>query len=124
MAPGWEALLNSTTKAQYCHLGCQPPQAPEGPAATGSPSDAEGQLKLATTVSLDQLPEKARGVVRRLTGGHQLVSRLASMGLAEDAAVVVLQNSGYGPVLVLVRDTRLALGRGEAAKVLVEQCPT
>jgi ferrous iron transport protein A len=46
------------------------------------------------------------------------------MGLAEETALVVLQNSGYGPVLVLVRDTRLALGRGEAAKVLVEQCTT
>jgi ferrous iron transport protein A len=46
------------------------------------------------------------------------------MGLAENASLAVLQNSGYGPVLVLVRETRLALGRGEAAKVLVERFPT
>jgi ferrous iron transport protein A len=76
------------------------------------------------TVSLDQLPENARGVVRRLEGGHQLVTRLASMGLAEEASLVMLQNRGYGPILVMVRDTRLALGRGEAAKVFVEQYTT
>lgn len=32
----------------------------------------------------------------------------------------VLQNSGHGPVLVALRDTRVALGRGEATQVLVD----
>lgn len=79
---------------------------------------------MAATLSLDRLPKNARGVVRRLEGGRQLVSRLASMGLAEEASLVVLQNTGYGAILVMVRDTRIALGRGEAAKVFVEQSTT
>jgi Fe2+ transport system protein FeoA len=73
------------------------------------------------TVSLDQLPKDATAVVRQLRGGDELVSRLAAMGLTEGAQLVVLQNTGHGPMLVNVRDTRIALGRGEAIKVLVEK---
>jgi len=53
-------------------------------------------------------------------GGQTVVSRLGAMGLVADAALEVLQNRDSGPVLILLRDTRIALGRGEAAKVLVE----
>jgi Fe2+ transport system protein FeoA len=32
----------------------------------------------------------------------------------------VIQNYGHGPIIVNLRDTRVALGRGEAGKILVE----
>jgi len=73
------------------------------------------------TVTLDQLPKDATAVVRQLRGGGELVHRLAAMGLTVGAQLVVLQNTGHGPMLVSVRDTRIALGRGEAIKVLVEK---
>lgn len=73
---------------------------------------------------LDQLPVHTRAVVRELSGGSELASRLAAMGLVLGATLEVMQNSGRGPMLVRVRDTRLALGRGEANKVLVEISPT
>jgi Fe2+ transport system protein FeoA len=72
-------------------------------------------------VSLDQLPKGTTAVVRQLRGGNELKSRLAAMGLTEGVRLVVLQNTGHGPMLVNVRDTRIALGRGEAIKVLVEK---
>jgi len=72
-------------------------------------------------VSLNQLPKGARAVVRRLAGGSELAGRLAGLGLVVGARLVVLQNAGHGPMLVNVRDTRIALGRGEAMKVLVEE---
>jgi len=72
------------------------------------------------TVSLDQLPQGATAVVRNLRGGGELVNRLAAMGLTEGTQLAVLQNTGRGPMLVSVRDTRIALGRGEAMRVLVE----
>jgi Fe2+ transport system protein FeoA len=71
-------------------------------------------------VSLDQLATGAGAVVRQLRGGNELNSRLAALGLAVGTRLVVLQNSGHGPMLVSVRETRVALGRGEAMKVLVE----
>ncbi len=63
------------------------------------------------------------GVVRQLAGGRGFVARLASLGFAPGVEVQMLQNFGHGPLIVLVRDTRVALGRGEAMKVLVEAMP-
>jgi ferrous iron transport protein A len=60
-------------------------------------------------------------VVRELRGGTEMGHRLAALGLTEGARLVVLQNSRRGPLLVLVRDTRIAIGRGEAARILAEQ---
>jgi ferrous iron transport protein A len=71
-------------------------------------------------VSLADLPTGTRAVVRALRGGQELMSRLSAMGFIAGAPVEVLQNRGRGPLLVRVRDTRVALGRGEAVKVLVE----
>jgi ferrous iron transport protein A len=72
-------------------------------------------------VSLDSLQPGSFGIVRQLRGGHEFMSRLSAMGLSMGSKFEVLQNRGHGPVLVLVRDTRIALGRGEAIKVMVEE---
>jgi ferrous iron transport protein A len=72
---------------------------------------------------LDQLQSGARGVVRQLKGGKGFAGRVASMGLAVGAHIEVLDNRGRGPLLVLVRDTRVALGRREAQGILVEKLP-
>jgi ferrous iron transport protein A len=70
---------------------------------------------------LDQLPPGADARVCQLGGGKTFANRLASMGLSLGSRFKVLQNRGQGPVLVLVRDTRIALGRGEAMKILTEE---
>ncbi len=49
------------------------------------------------------------------------MSRLASLGFTPGANLHVVQNYGRGPIIVTLRDTRVALGRGEAQKILVEQ---
>ena len=71
-------------------------------------------------VSLAELPTGTRAVVRTLRGGQELMSRLTAMGLVAGTPVEVLQNRDRGPLLVRVRDTRIALGRGEAVRILVE----
>ena len=58
--------------------------------------------------------------VRRLLGGHTFLSRLASLGFTPGAQLRVIQNYGHGPIIVALRDTRVALGRGEARKILVD----
>jgi ferrous iron transport protein A len=62
-------------------------------------------------------------VVRALRAGRELAGRLSAMGLVAGAPVEVLQNRGRGPLLILVRDTRVALGRGEALRIVVEAVP-
>jgi len=70
--------------------------------------------------SLSDLPSGRTGIVRCLMGGRGFVSRVAALGFTVGAAVTVVQNYGRGPLIALVRDTRVALGRREASKVLVE----
>ncbi len=46
--------------------------------------------------------------------------RLYELGFTEGASVQVVKSGGPGPVVVVVRGSRLALGWGVAMKVLVE----
>jgi ferrous iron transport protein A len=71
----------------------------------------------ATTLS-DLAPGEV-GVVRELAGGRGFMSRLATLGFTPGAKLTMVQNFGRGPLIVNIRDTRIALGRGEAAKVHV-----
>ena len=70
-------------------------------------------------VPLTKLEVGETGVVRRLDGGRGLIGRLAVLGFTPDAEVTMFQNFGHGPLIVTVRDTRIALGRGEAGKVRI-----
>ncbi|MDI6890311.1 MAG: FeoA family protein [Thermodesulfovibrionales bacterium] len=55
-----------------------------------------------------------------INGGRGVQSRLYSMGLVPGVKMRILNNNGAGPLMVAVRDTRLALGRGMAYKILVD----
>jgi ferrous iron transport protein A len=70
---------------------------------------------------LDRLDPGMRAVVSELRGGRGFASRLAGMGITVGCQIEVLQNPAHGSLLVLVRDTRIALGRGVASKILVRQ---
>ena len=71
------------------------------------------------TVPLNTLHRGEQGVVATLAAGHGLLSRMASLGFTPGATVTMLQNFGRGPLIALVRDARIALGRGEAGRILV-----
>jgi len=72
------------------------------------------------TLSLDALKAGKTATVQDLRGGYGFRSRLASLGFTPGTMVTMLQNLGGGPVIVSLRDTRIALGRGEARKVLID----
>ncbi len=74
-----------------------------------------------TLIPLSALRTGEVGIVASLVGGHNLRSRMLTLGLTPGAEVIVLQNYGHGPMMVRVRDARVALGRGEAEKVLVRR---
>ena len=75
----------------------------------------------ASLVRLGELNEGERATVQGFDAGHNLVSRLSALGFTPQAEVVMIQNFGSGPLIVKVRDTRIALGRGEAMKVRVKR---
>ena len=70
-------------------------------------------------ILLDQLAPGSRAVVIELRGGRGFASRLAGMGISVGCQIEMLQNAARGPLLVRVRDTRIALGRIEASKIVV-----
>ena len=70
-------------------------------------------------VPLTKLDVGEVGVVCELDGGRGVVGRLAALGFTPEAEVTMVQNFGHGPLIVAVRDTRIALGRGEAGKIRV-----
>jgi ferrous iron transport protein A len=71
--------------------------------------------------SLDQVPAGSGGKIVGLNGGRLLVSRLATLGFVPGGHVSMVQNYGKGAVIVLIRRSRCALGRGEAAQIVVEE---
>ena len=71
--------------------------------------------------SLDSLAKGNEGVIRSLKGGRKFLSRISAMGFTPDARFKVIRNEGRGPVIVSLRDTNVALGRGEAAKINIKE---
>ncbi len=70
-------------------------------------------------IPLSFLRTGQRGMVVRILCGRGLIGRIASMGFTPGTEVKLLQNYGHGPLIARVRDARLALGRGEANKIIV-----
>jgi len=79
---------------------------------------SEAELGL---IRLSALETGETGIVYDFVAGHTLVSRLSALGFTPDARLCMVQNFGHGPVIVSIRDTRIALGRGEAGKVRVRR---
>ena len=69
--------------------------------------------------SLPDLSAGAQAIIAQLKGGTGVVSRLAALGFTPGVEVTVIRNSGRGPLIVSLRGTSVALGRGEAARVFV-----
>ena len=78
-------------------------------------------LRVETRTKLGAVHGGESARIRQLAGGQPLMSRLAPLGFIPGARLRVLQNLGRGPLLVAVYDTRVALGRGEADKILVDR---
>ena len=70
-------------------------------------------------VPLGDLTQGKIGLIHTLNGGRRFVSRLASLGFTPGASVTVMRNYGSGPIIVSVRGAQVALGRGEAHRILV-----
>lgn len=61
----------------------------------------------------------------RVNGGEGFCHRLAELGLTPGVEMTVVQDAG-GPLMLCVRDSRIAVGRGMAHKMevmLCEDCP-
>jgi Fe2+ transport system protein FeoA len=79
----------------------------------------ETNNQLAEPEPLSRLAAGKHAIIHSLEGGHDFRSRVANLGFTAGTPISVRQNYGHGPILVALRGTLVALGRAEAAKVLV-----
>jgi ferrous iron transport protein B len=73
-------------------------------------------------IVITALREGDQGTISSIEGGGALMSRLAGMGIVTNAKFRIAQVSG-GLIVIQVADTRIALGQGEAAKIMVYKTP-
>ena len=70
------------------------------------------------TTTLSEAPLNTPLMLKNIQGGKQFNRRLVELGLTPVVQLRVLQDSG-GPLIIAVRDSRIALGRGMAKKIRV-----
>jgi len=69
-------------------------------------------------ISLCEAPIGKPVKLNGINGGSKFNRRLVELGLTPGVRLKVLQDSG-GPLIIAVRDSRIALGRGMAKKISV-----
>ncbi|HOX23282.1 MAG TPA: FeoA family protein [Elusimicrobiales bacterium] len=73
-------------------------------------------------LTLAELENGRPAVVETLHGGQHIIRRLAAMGILPGAHILKEEGHGaHGPVVVLVRGARMALGHGMASKIFLRQ---
>ena len=73
---------------------------------------------MSTPIPLSMLSDGMEGRIVVITGGRGLMRRLADLGFNPGTKVKVLRAS-KGPMILLIRDSRICIGRGVAMKILV-----
>jgi len=74
-----------------------------------------------TTVPLAVVEEGKTAVIIGFRGGAGAVQKLISLGFLPGTPVRVVRNQRTGPLVVEIKGTRVALGRGLAMKVEVRR---
>ena len=71
--------------------------------------------------ALTALKPGETGIIEKVEGGISFVNRVSDLGFISNVRLTVLQNYSHGPVLVCLKDSKIALGRGEAEKIKVRR---
>jgi ferrous iron transport protein A len=72
-------------------------------------------------VPLGLLRPGETGIIVDLSGGRGFVARCLVLGCTPGTQVTMERNAGRGPIIVKLRGTRLALGRGESMRLQVKR---
>ena len=68
-------------------------------------------------MTLDQAVEGRTYRIAGITGGREVLSRLASLGVLPGQTIKVIQANSVGPVIISGKPGKLALGRGICHKI-------
>jgi len=70
---------------------------------------------------MSEIADGKRVIVKEVSGGKGFVTRMAALGVLPGTEIEMVRNTGRGPIIIKVKGSFLALGRGEAARVLVQE---
>lgn len=73
-----------------------------------------------TLIPLAMLNEGDEGQVREIKGGRGLIRRLSELGFIGGEKIRILHSHSSGPILVEIKDSRIAIGRGVAMKIIID----
>ena len=76
-------------------------------------------MQSSSPIPLADLKSGERATISALKAGRNINARLSTLGFTPGVSIFMTHNYGHGPIVVNVRDTRIALGRGEARTILV-----
>lgn len=74
------------------------------------------------SMTLDQVYENKKATVIDIQGGQRVRQRLGQMGIHPGDVITILRYGALrGPILIEIHGSQVALGRGIASKVIVEE---
>jgi len=70
---------------------------------------------------LSQFKQNDLVVIKGINCGRNFSRRLCDLGLFEGSEVRIIKNDNFGPIVIQVLHSKIALGRGEAEKIYAEK---
>ncbi len=79
------------------------------------------EVKMGKVISIVDMNNSETGKIVRLDGGYGIMSKLENMGIKIGSEIKkVSQQFMNGPVVISYGNTRVAVGRGMAQRIMVE----
>ena len=75
----------------------------------------------ATLQALSECKTGSKVFLDSLTGDPLFKRRLTELGFITGEGITIVHNTGHGSIIVVVKDTKLALGRGEAERIFTTE---
>jgi ferrous iron transport protein A len=80
------------------------------------------QPKSDNMLALSDLKTGEHAIFQESHAQRGVICRLSSLGFTPGVELEMNQNYGFGPLVVSLRGTKVALGRQEAKETLVRRC--
>ncbi len=72
-------------------------------------------------ISLIELEQGDKAIIKGFLGGYRFQVQLNNLGIHEGDEVEIKKKGAFGPLLISVHNSNVAIGRGVASKIMVEK---
>ena len=70
---------------------------------------------------LNEFKQGDRVKIKSLECGQNLRKRLMELGLYDGSEIEIVKNDNFGPLIIKIFESKIALGRGEAQKIYAQK---